>query len=270
MPFNNDIAGGNGQLVRNWLQSQNYVAGVSGWRIAKDGSAEFNNGTFRGSIEVGSLTGQHFWVNNPNTGDVIDVYNSSNALVMSIDKTGRFVASSTVTTAQVVIVGGDLFFEDAVQGANLPPFITGNLSPDITELQLFGGRPANTTNANGAFLTLHTGDTQASEYIAVEQGGIQGRLIQTDVAANINRFRHADTYSGTTDNTGHLVFNHGCNFTPAGAIVTGMAPSVGTFPNLTIGTDGFTSTLANFTFIIANTNVFYTNASVMFSAEFFG
>lgn len=52
MPFSNPILGGD-TLVRNAIQSANYVAGVSGWAIFRDGSAEFNNITVRGTFEAG-------------------------------------------------------------------------------------------------------------------------------------------------------------------------------------------------------------------------
>lgn len=48
--FNNSILGGVGALIRQYIQSPNYVAGTSGWTINRDGSAEFNAGTFRGNI----------------------------------------------------------------------------------------------------------------------------------------------------------------------------------------------------------------------------
>lgn len=55
--FTNPVVGGI-QLVRNAIQSANYVAGVSGWTIRRDGTAEFASGTFRGPvIIVDSTTG---------------------------------------------------------------------------------------------------------------------------------------------------------------------------------------------------------------------
>lgn len=42
-------------LVDGLIQSQNFVTGVSGWQIDADGNAEFNNGTFRGSLVAGSI-----------------------------------------------------------------------------------------------------------------------------------------------------------------------------------------------------------------------
>lgn len=51
-----DAAITNAQIA-NVIQSNDYVAGVSGWGINKAGAAEFNNATFRGSIDIKSSTG---------------------------------------------------------------------------------------------------------------------------------------------------------------------------------------------------------------------
>jgi hypothetical protein len=57
MTFRNDILAGN-TLVREAIQSENYQAGVSGWQIAADGSAEFSDVVLRGdgvgdTVEIG-------------------------------------------------------------------------------------------------------------------------------------------------------------------------------------------------------------------------
>lgn len=52
MTFQNPIVGGN-VLIRPAIQSPNYSAGISGWAIKRDGSAEFNNLTVRGSFSTG-------------------------------------------------------------------------------------------------------------------------------------------------------------------------------------------------------------------------
>ena len=49
MPFRDIIVAGI-NLVRSAIQSSNFVAGLTGWRIKKDGTAEFNDATFRGNI----------------------------------------------------------------------------------------------------------------------------------------------------------------------------------------------------------------------------
>lgn len=51
--FSNAIVGGMETLIRSAIRSANYVANVAGWRIAKDGSAELNTATIRGSLSAG-------------------------------------------------------------------------------------------------------------------------------------------------------------------------------------------------------------------------
>jgi len=53
MPFSNPIVAGS-TLVRPAIQSPDYVAGVSGWAIKRDGTAEFNDVTVRGTIVSGN------------------------------------------------------------------------------------------------------------------------------------------------------------------------------------------------------------------------
>jgi hypothetical protein len=48
--FANALANAAGQLIRTALRSVNYVPGVSGWTINKDGTAEFNSVTIRGGV----------------------------------------------------------------------------------------------------------------------------------------------------------------------------------------------------------------------------
>jgi len=55
-PFTNAITGSNGALIRDRIKSPNFVSGVAGWSINKDGSVEFLNGVLRGDLVVGGLT----------------------------------------------------------------------------------------------------------------------------------------------------------------------------------------------------------------------
>jgi hypothetical protein len=59
--FGDPVAGGGGALVRPSIHSPGYVAGSQGWSINKDGSVEFNNGTFRGTVSGGSFVGTN-WI----------------------------------------------------------------------------------------------------------------------------------------------------------------------------------------------------------------
>jgi hypothetical protein len=51
MGFSNSIIGGAAALIRAAIRSPNYVAGSAGWSINKDGSAEFNSLTIRGTFQ---------------------------------------------------------------------------------------------------------------------------------------------------------------------------------------------------------------------------
>lgn len=55
MGFGNPVMGG-AVLLRNAMQSVDYVAGVSGWQITRLGAAELNNAVIRGSISAGNGT----------------------------------------------------------------------------------------------------------------------------------------------------------------------------------------------------------------------
>lgn len=60
MPFQNPIVGGT-TLVRTAINSPGYTPGSVGWSINRDGSAEFNNATLRGSLTVNAPPHQTQW-----------------------------------------------------------------------------------------------------------------------------------------------------------------------------------------------------------------
>lgn len=51
MPFSDPIVAGN-TLIKDAIQSEGYVAGVSGWSIQRNGNAEFNSISIRGSWTI--------------------------------------------------------------------------------------------------------------------------------------------------------------------------------------------------------------------------
>lgn len=58
--FRDPIIGANFALIREAIRSRNYVPGVSGWSINRDGSAEFSDLTARGALDVGGIPGM--WI----------------------------------------------------------------------------------------------------------------------------------------------------------------------------------------------------------------
>lgn len=68
MEFGNSIIGGSDELVRDGIQSRGYVAGSVGWRINRDGTAEFNNVTVRGDLILGTYPGGPYIFGDDNAG----------------------------------------------------------------------------------------------------------------------------------------------------------------------------------------------------------
>jgi hypothetical protein len=73
-PFRNQAIGGT-LLKRKAIQSPNYVPGVSGWTVNKDGTAEFSGlvlrGTFNGTNFVIGSSGAFFYGGTPAAGNLI-------------------------------------------------------------------------------------------------------------------------------------------------------------------------------------------------------
>lgn len=61
--FNNPPVGNQGIIQRPVFKSDNYVSGVSGWAIFRNGDVEFNSGTFRGTVTGGAFEGTNFVLN---------------------------------------------------------------------------------------------------------------------------------------------------------------------------------------------------------------
>jgi hypothetical protein len=96
--FMNPPVGLNGIITRNSFQSANYVPGVSGWAIFKNGNAEFNNLTVRGSF-----FGQNFEIQPAG----IFVYDGTPALGNLICAITGTSASGTDRFGNVYTPGGE-------------------------------------------------------------------------------------------------------------------------------------------------------------------
>jgi len=79
--FSNPIIGGGGALVYPAIQSPNFVHGVSGWQIAKDGSAEFQDVIIPAGSGGATVTFGATAPGSPNTGDLW--YDTANGLEVS-------------------------------------------------------------------------------------------------------------------------------------------------------------------------------------------
>jgi hypothetical protein len=79
--FGNPILGGTA-LIRDNIHSPDFITGVSGWSINKDGTAEFNGVTVRGTIILGN--GSTNTIILDNTRDALFVYDQFGKLVASV------------------------------------------------------------------------------------------------------------------------------------------------------------------------------------------
>lgn len=61
--FKSPIAGGQGALLIPAIKSPDYAPGVAGWTVNRDGSAELNNVTVRGTVIAGTFQGTNFVIN---------------------------------------------------------------------------------------------------------------------------------------------------------------------------------------------------------------
>jgi hypothetical protein len=77
--FRNPILGAGGQLIPNAIHSANYVPGVSGWYIGKDGTAQFYGLTITGGGFIANSDGQFFYQGPPALGNLILAITGSSA-----------------------------------------------------------------------------------------------------------------------------------------------------------------------------------------------
>lgn len=72
--FSNPLVGGGGGLVYPSIHSPDFVQSISGWTINKDGSAEFNDltirGTFQGLDFLINASGFFFYKGSPASGNL--------------------------------------------------------------------------------------------------------------------------------------------------------------------------------------------------------
>lgn len=131
MSFGNPIVGSGDQLIRNAIRSQNYVTGLTGWIIRKDGSAEFNGDVIinNGELFIQDPDGSYVRIfdENPGNGAVI-LIRPANISGATVDPAQIISGSSSgPATAFLQIIGPNV---------NSTGFAFIDLSSDSTGLEL--------------------------------------------------------------------------------------------------------------------------------------
>jgi hypothetical protein len=169
------IAAGDGSLIYPALKSPNYVAGVSGWKIDRNGSVEFADGTFRGDVQVSATTGGAY------------VAVQADAINAVIDINPPDVPGHTIT----------------------PASLFGSSSATLTELTIFGPSIDGTGYAQIELIADLASNKTAMDMnidvvnISCETFSIFGNGI-VDMASNVSSVK-----LGTTAVTGVLSNNDG-------------------------------------------------------------
>lgn len=201
MPFSNPIVGGT-VLIRPAIKSPNFITGVSGWSINKEGSAEFNDVVIRGSVNIG---GNSFYYDpSPGLGnlvasiasdDGIDPFGNnyiSGIAVYNDDLLGGWIrlaagVSSKLeyrpTSDPVLYVSGQL---NATQGASDRGGVTITspctlTNPQQAAISLFGGGPttSDTSMLVAADRTNFNGDLEVNGDITGNSADISGDVNAT-------------------------------------------------------------------------------------------
>lgn len=68
------IAASDGTLIFPALKSNNFVTGVSGWEIDRQGNAEFNDATFRGTVDIIGMNGSEVIIEDQSNTATIALY----------------------------------------------------------------------------------------------------------------------------------------------------------------------------------------------------
>jgi hypothetical protein len=124
MGFANSVIGGAAALIRAAIKSPNFVSGSAGWQIAKDGTAEFNSLTARGTITGATLTGSTLIVTNSHGATVITLNYLTSTFLMYAD-TGSATQGALIVSLSPGGPGTDQFGNTFQSGMAVYTVIAG-------------------------------------------------------------------------------------------------------------------------------------------------
>lgn len=225
--FSDPVAGGGGALVRPSIHSPGYAAGSSGWSINKDGSVEFNNGVFRGTVSGGTFVGTDFIQNSlgtffysgtPTFGNLIasiapaagandgfgnpyvagiGVYNFGAPLLFAAMQSGQLlvgnIVGGTPDTADAGLIAPSINGVTNSMGLESPTNVA-MIQPVL--LQLISGNGSATTGQPGVPHLKISDTTSAQPADAL----ISGNLIKTDLSGTAATWQAGAMQAGYTAN----------------------------------------------------------------------
>jgi hypothetical protein len=166
--FANQILAGTGTLFRQFIKSVDYVTNVSGWRITRAGSAEFNDVSIRGSLTVpvgAGINDTHIVIT-----DATHVPAALQAFYSALPAAGTikaamigYLAGSNETTYQYRVwvqpAAGAIICADGV-------VVAGNIS-ELTRQRDFSYGVARNNNGSGSQIIIGPDTPQSNDVITI-------------------------------------------------------------------------------------------------------
>jgi hypothetical protein len=204
--FNNPIVGAGNTLIRAAIRSVNYVAGLAGWSINFDGTAEFTSLTSRGTFQSGPTSGAHVTMTSSglfvyrSNGTLMFAVNTSSETVFFYDDTGTEYAhidpldQLSVTRISNFNTGDVVQFTDTT--TRNPVNVRNGNSPSFPFLYGESGTQSFTFTANSRVsITVNLANTQPNATYVV--------IATVDIGSNLDILFNLQT-RGTTSFTGTL------------------------------------------------------------------
>lgn len=222
--YANSILGGASKLIRAAIQSPNYIPGTTGWTVNKDGSAEFNNlsirGTFFGLTYIINSSGAFFYSGTPALGN----------LVISIATSAGTDSFGNAYKADVGVYSPDGTFIELIAGTPASVFIGSGDSAEATPAQFL-------TQVSGAGVTRKIATTLRAPRVSGENAGAASSLVLISPSADLSQ-RTSVSLVASDD---------GVNFSTINMNQTGITAAGTTSVQLVSGTASITVTPTSIT-----------------------
>jgi hypothetical protein len=154
--WTNPITGQDGQLVIDHIRSSDYLPGVSGWNLDKNGDAEFNNLTARGTLESNNyVPGVSGWQLNQAGNAEINALIARGSLTI-VNGTSQMVLENDVSPGGgpgIVFNPDTGLYEDGII------YASGGLDPNTANLSVITPFDSAQAGAVSAALFLNSGYT---------------------------------------------------------------------------------------------------------------
>lgn len=195
----NIVSTGGGSVLKNGtFKSPNFASGASGWQINSDGNVEFNNGTFRGTLQANEInipdttsTNSFHVDSDGNTWWGATTFASAPAKVSN-------AGAATFTSATIsgyVLGSKGAFGGDGSDGAL--SITSGTTTLDINSAQTLIKNYTSLSVSNGATLSFSNPNTNGSIIQLKSQGNITNA--GTITAASMGAVHQADGYGSIKD-----------------------------------------------------------------------